>query len=389
VTGGSESLARGVAERLSEDYEITVFTTCARDYITWRNELPQGKETLGGVSILRFEVEEERDLEAFNAFAEPLYSKTPTEEEQASFLRKQGPYVPRLVEALETAKDTFAAVLFFTYLYYPTCEGLLRAGERSILVPTAHDEPPLRFPFFERLFGASRAFAFCSAPEEALVRERFSPAVPTRVAGIGVEVPLSPDVPALKKRHSLTRPFFLYAGRIDAGKGCQEMVEFYRAHRAKRPEAPDLVLIGKLAMALPEGPGVRYLGFLSDEEKSAAMAGAELLLCPSPYESLSIVLLEAFAAGTPALVTERSAVLKDHCVRSNGGLFYQSAAEFSAALDVLERPSLRRALGENGKTYVATNYTWGAVLSRYRELIEAVSGSPSADPGGTPSPRVP
>jgi len=43
VTGGSEALARAVAERLSAFHEITVFTTCARDYVTWRNELAAGK----------------------------------------------------------------------------------------------------------------------------------------------------------------------------------------------------------------------------------------------------------------------------------------------------------------------------------------------------------
>ena len=47
ITGGSESLARAVAERLCADYRITVFTSCARDYVTWRNELPEGHEPPG------------------------------------------------------------------------------------------------------------------------------------------------------------------------------------------------------------------------------------------------------------------------------------------------------------------------------------------------------
>jgi glycosyltransferase involved in cell wall biosynthesis len=100
------------------------------------------------------------------------------------------------------------------------------------------------------------------------------------------------------------------------------------------------------------------------------------VICPSPYESLSIVLLEALALGTPALASARSPVLVDHCRRSNGGLYYQDADEFGEALDLLARePRLRAALGQAGRAYVRENYRWEAVLGRYRSLIEAVSRS--------------
>src|SRR6185436_5843447 len=72
ITGGSETLARAVAERLAAQMRITVLTTCARDYVTWRNELPAGPSQLNGVEVVRFPVEEERDLEAFNRLSDPL-----------------------------------------------------------------------------------------------------------------------------------------------------------------------------------------------------------------------------------------------------------------------------------------------------------------------------
>jgi glycosyltransferase involved in cell wall biosynthesis len=381
VTGGSESLCRALAERLaaSGDYRVTVFTTCATDYVTWRNRLPEGREELCGVEVRRFRVEEERDLIAFNRFAEPLYLRQTTREEELEFLRRQGPYAPRLVEALRELRGDYAAVLFFTYLYYPTVEGLEAAPQRSILVPTTHDEPPLRFSLYRDVFDRPRAFAFLTAPEEALVRSRFDLRDrPTAVTGIGVETPERTDVEGFRIHYGQHRPYALYAGRIDAGKGCDEMLAFFDRYRATTPGGADLLLIGNLAMPDSRVPGVRYLGHLSEEEKFAAMAGAKAVICPSPYESLSIVLLEAFSLGTPGLVSARSAVLEDHCRRSNGGLFYEGAFEFAEALDLLVRSEpVRAALAHNARAYAREHYAWPAVLARYEKLIQSVASSPA------------
>jgi glycosyltransferase involved in cell wall biosynthesis len=376
VAGGSESLARAVATRLASDHDVTVYTSCARDYVTWRNELPEGSERIGGVQVLRFRADEERDLASFNRLSESLYGRPHTVEEELVWLKRQGPYAPDLVADLERCKDRFEAVVFFTYLYFPTYWGLKAAPERAILVPTAHDEPPLRFSIYESVFAAPRAFAFCSAPEEELVRSRFRVGDrPTAVAGFGVEMPEAPDVEGFRIRHDVRGPYVLYAGRIDAGKGCAEMLDFYSRYRRDCRGAAQLLLIGKLAMSMSRVPGVRYLGYLSEDEKAAAMAGAKGVVCPSRYESLSIVLLEALGVGTPGLVSAHSPVLKDHVVRSGGGLHYGDADEFTEALDLLVREEdLRSAFGVNGRRYVLENYRWDAVMARYRGLIASVSG---------------
>lgn len=375
VTGGSEALARALAERLSAEYAVTVFTTCARDYVTWRNELPAGDETRNGVTVRRFPVEEERDLAAFNRFGESLYDRPHTDGDEHAWLRQQGPYAPRLVEALAREQDRFRAVLFFTYLYYPTVEGLRAAPTRSILVPTTHDEPPLRFRLYRDLFARAGAFAFLTPAEEALVRSRFEVGDrPALVAGMGVDDPTSADVDGFRARHNLDQPYLLYAGRIDAGKGCAEMLRYFDRYRRRAAQPAELVLIGRLAMDEPSGEGVRCLGFVSEEDKQAAFAGASLVICPSAYESLSIALLEGFVRGVPGLVNARSAVLKEHCLLSGGGLYYEDGLEFVEALDTLMAgDALRRALGEGGRRHVARHYRWDVVLDRYRSLIAAVS----------------
>jgi glycosyltransferase involved in cell wall biosynthesis len=376
VTGGSESLARALAERLGAERTITVFTSCARDYVTWRNELPAGAATDGPVTVRRFPVAEERDLDAFNAFSATLYGRPHTDEDERRWLRRQGPYVPDLVRALAEERSRFEAILFFTYLYYPTCEGLRAAPERSLLVPTCHDEPPLGFHLYEEVFARPRGFAFLTPPEEALVRRRFHVGKrPARVAGMGVELGPAPDVDAFRARHGVGGRYLAYAGRIDAGKGCGQMIAAFQRYRRERDPRVELLLMGRLALGEPLGDGVRYLGYLPEPDKRAALAGADVVLCPSPYESLSIVLLEAFALGRPALVNARSEVLLDHCRRANAGLFYEDDEEFVEALDLLRRDqALRRTLGGNGRAYVAAEYAWDTVLARYRELIAAVAG---------------
>ena len=374
LVGGSETLAREYAERLAgRGFEVTVYTSTARDYVTWRSEYAAGASMERGVSVLRFVPDRERDLKAFNALAEPLYMRATTAEDERAFLEAQGPLVPGLVEALRADKARYEAVLFFTYLYYPSVEGIKVAGDRAVFIPTAHDEPPLRFAVFKAAFEGVRSYAFCSAPEARLVASRFDIRKCSQdVVGIGVDPPEEPDVEEFRILRGIERPYLLYAGRIDAGKGCDEMLRFYEHAQAEVMGCPDLYLIGKLAMELPSIPRLRHLGFVSEEDKRAAMAGASALICPSPFESLSITLLEALSLGTPVLVSSRSDVLVDHCLKSNAGLAYGNPEEFTESIRrmVLDE-SLRRGLGANGRRYALTEFSWDRVLERLIRQIDA------------------
>jgi len=376
LVGGSETLARAYAERLlGRGFDVTVYTSTARDYVTWRSEYAAGESSEGGVRVLRFAPERERDLKAFNALAEPMYARPTTAADEKAFLEAQGPLLPALVEGLRRDKATYEAVLFFTYLYYPSVEGLKVAGDRAVFIPTAHDEPPLRFAMFKAAFEGVRSYAFCSTPEARLVASRFDISKCSQdVVGIGVVRPEEPDVEEFRILRGIERPYLLYAGRIDAGKGCDEMLRFYEHAQAEVMGCPDLFLIGKLAMDLPRIPRLRHLGFVSEADKNAAMAGAQALVCPSPYESLSITLLEALSFGTPVLASSRSDVLVDHCYKSEAGLAYGTPEEFteSVRLLVLDEP-LRRALGENGKRYALTEFSWSSVLDRLVRQIDAAA----------------
>ena len=178
-----------------------------------------------------------------------------------------------------------------------------------------------------------------------------------------------------KRRHKLHGPVVLYGGRIDPGKGCEELLEYFGSYVKQGGEAT-LALMGAKMMALPEDPSIRFAGMLSEGERLQALEAATVVVCPSPYESLSLLALEAMSAGTPVLVNARSAVLVEHCIKSNAGLYYADRDEFIECLKLLvsDEP-LRLALGENGREYVRQNYRWDVVLDKYERIFAKVKNA--------------
>jgi glycosyltransferase involved in cell wall biosynthesis len=375
ITGGSEHLCRMIAERLVPKHEIDILTTCARDYISWKNEYPQGRSTLNGVNVYRFPTQKTRDLESFNQFSERLYSNYHTMDDELKWIDDQGPCAPGLIEFLKSMHKSYDRILFFTYLYYPTVHGLKIAPEKSVLVPTAHDEPAIRLSVFREVFSLPYALIYNTEAEKEFTASMFHLNQSQQVAGVGVDIPRHVNKHAFKRKQGLIEDYFYYAGRIDAGKGCAELVDFYLRKKQKTPDLPLLFLSGHLSMELPRDPSIIYLGYLSEEDKKEALEGASCVMIPSVMESLSLLLLESFAARTPVLVRENSAVLKSHCLKSNGGIYYQDYEDFSACIDyIMTHPHKMAALGHNGLNYVRKHYNWPQVLSIYESVLGAGKG---------------
>jgi len=117
--------------------------------------------------------------------------------------------------------------------------------------------------------------------------------------------------------------------------------------------------------------GVRDLGYLDRDEKTAAYAAATVVCQPSVNESFSIVLMEAWLAGTPVLVHARCPVTTYHTTRAGGGLAFGDFYEFAEALTLLLEDRDRHArLGAQGRAYVETEYSWPAVTTRLTSTLE-------------------
>ena len=372
VMGGSELHCREVAEKLAErGYECTVFTTTAKDYITWKNEYPEGEYRLNHVTVKRFKVKRERDIQTFNKYSDWIFSHDHTREQEIQWQERQGPLSPDLIEALKKEENHFDVFIFFTYLYYNTYWGLKSVNAPKILVPTAHDEPPLHLDIMKEVFEQPDAFIFNTESEKRMLYANFDFSGKYQdIVGVGIDIPGSLDIKGFLTKYGIHRPFLLYAGRIERGKGCQDLIDYFEKYSARRPEL-GLVLIGKLLMSLPEHKRLHYLGFVPVEDKNAAMQAAALTVHPSYLESLCMAALESMAAGTPIIVQERTEPLKDHCVKSNGGLWYSSYEEFEAAVDLLlKNEKLRNVMSENGQSYVRENYSWDIVMDKYIKAFE-------------------
>ena len=380
ILGGAETLARQIAERLARRHDIEVLTTTARDYVTWHNDYPDGEEKLRGVRIRRFPVIKERNLEEFNRYSDWIYKNEHTHEDELRWLDMQGPVVPGLIDHLRRENGRYDLLVFFTYLYYPTYFGLKVAPEKSVLFPTAHDEPPLALEIYKDVFGLPSSFIFNTEAEELLVLERFGAHKKMReTIGIGMDLLDQPDATAFRRRHKLSGRYLLYAGRIDAGKGCEELIRYFRFYKEERPAAGSLqlVLIGQQSMTLPNARDIRYLGFLDEDEKLAAMAGSMAVVVPSRLESLSIVALEAFSVGSPVIAHAGSRVLVDHCHKANAGLYYADYDEFEQVLDLmLTDKNLARGMGRLGQRYIKENFGWEKLLNQFESTFRASARAP-------------
>lgn len=374
IAGGSEGHCRLVAEHLAARHDVTVVTTTARDHVTWANHYAAGDSRLGPLRVLRFPVERERNLHRFRDISDQVFGDRGTAADEEEWFRENGPVAPSLLQYLERHGADFDLVLFWSYRYYNTYFGVPLVGSRAVLVPTAEEDALIHVDALTRFFALPSGYFFLTPEEERLVGARAPASVPRRIIGCGVDTPGSVD---RSKLDALNLPgrYVLYLGRIDPNKGCDTLVRhFVRYVDQGAVEPIQLVMAGPANMALPSHPAIRPLGFVDDATRDALLAGAAVLAMPSPYESLSMVLLEGWNHGLPALVNARCAVLKGQVLRADGGLYYQSAMEFSGALDYLLRhPDVARRLGAQGRAYLDREYRWPTVMERIESLLAEVN----------------
>ena len=374
VNGGAELLARLLAERMVPYYDVEVLTTCAVDYTTWENHYLEGESEINDVKVVRFPVDFPRDVERFSEINTKLLTidkgNLNTEQE---WIDEQGPYSTKLIQYIEDNKEEYNVFIFVTYLYYQTVRGIGLVCEKAILIPNAHDEEPIYFNVFKDVFQCPRAIAYNTEEERDFVHKLFNNKnIPDDVVGVGVDIPENPD-PALFRAKYGIDDYIMYAGRIDVGKNSHELFKYFIEYKKRNPSDLKLVLIGKEFIKVPEHPDIISLGFVSDEDRINAMAGAKIFVLPSIYESLSMVVLESMASGVPVVVNGECDVVKGHCIKSNAGLYYDGYLEFEGCINYLiNNYDVYSIMSYNAKRYIEENYRWDVVTDKLKRIIQGV-----------------
>ncbi len=381
IAGGAEYHCRLIAEMLRDHAEVDVFTTCALDYVEWKNHYPEGEAILGGVRVLRFPVARQRDILRFAALSESVQSARHTAADEEAWMDEQGPYSPALRDHVLRVADEgrYDVLIFFSYRYWTTFRTLRPSRTPALLVPTAEDDGLYRLPLFRPAFEAATQFVFNSVEERLMLEGALERPLPGEIVGVGSALPASMGESAFRKRHGILGPFLLYVGRIDLNKGCPELFDHFLRYRQETGSNLSLVLIGRAVLPIPEDPAVRAIGFVDDAEKWNALSACMALAIPSRLESLSMVTLEAFWAERPVVANAYCAVLRGQCRRSGGGLYYANYDEFRGILEKLEADApLRARMGRAGHAYFEKNYAWPVILEKYLRLIAAARQAKAA-----------
>jgi glycosyltransferase involved in cell wall biosynthesis len=356
-------MADGLAAR---GWHVDVLTGCARDHFREPHHYPAGEtRRASGARVCRFASVVSHDR------ADRVLGNRALERGEVFDLVQQYQWcnddvrVPGLFEYLLDHGPEYRALVFAPYLYWTTVAGSLAAPERSIVMPCLHDEPAARLALYDRTFRESRGRWFLTEPEAALA-ERLRPALgASRVIGSGVDVPEVYDPDGFRDRYGIDREFVLYAGRREAGKGFDAFVDAFvtAVERGRLPLRLVVAGPGVVRLSPRARNHVIDVGALGDRDRDGAMAAATAVLQPSPYESFSRTMMEAWLARSFVIANGASEVSVWHCARSGAGTTYDDTTSLIAALEASLAPDAA-ARAEAGRAYVLREYTWPVVLDR-------------------------
>jgi glycosyltransferase involved in cell wall biosynthesis len=379
TVGGAETLLKAQAKRAQADgFNITFLTTCACDHFSWRNDIESGERVVEGLDVHFFPVDENRDIEAFLTIQEKISRKGDYNIEDEKTWLANSVNSTALCDYLHEHTDDCDWIIIGPYLFGLTWFASRIRPEKTILVPCLHDEGFAYVKSIAEMFQNAAGIMFNSEPEKDFGRSLYNlPDKKCSVVGMGLDAfESSPGAFAIK--HNLHSPYIIYSGRREAGKGIPIMLSYAELFRART--GIDLKLVftgaGPIEASRELQPHILDLGFVSEQEKHEAMAGAAAFCHPSVNESFGIVLLESWLSRTPALVHANCAVTRYHCRNSNGGLWFSSYPEFEEALSLLiNNPALRAQLGDAGHKYVLKEYNWEKIGKKFSAALEKFSYS--------------
>lgn len=390
INGGAEVHAKQIADLLKADFDITVLTSCAEEYTTWEPVYTAGPLTEDNIKIVRI-TNEVRDEAKQKILAKrikyspkvlirrklyPFITKKHIAPEQKSlnqtcheWLQAQGPHMPELDSYIQEHQDNYDAFIFFTALYYPTAACLNYVKDKAILIPLLHHESCSFFPWFNSCYEDSRFIFFNTKSEKSLAEKIYSyEKSKGSIVAVGVNQPkITEQLPKAQP------PYIVYIGRVSKGKGCKALFDWFIKWKTQTSSTLQLVVIGKESMEVPVHPDIIKKGFTTEETKNAYLNGAQALVIPSKYESLSLVTLESFSLSVPVIGNGQCETVKDHIIDSKGGYIYTNYSSFVDILNEISSPTYDKTKkGIKGFKYIDSQYQWDHVYQKFSQAINTI-----------------
>jgi glycosyltransferase involved in cell wall biosynthesis len=377
IPGGAEAEVRRTAEHLKcIGVPVEILTTCVKDFHSdWgRNYHRPGISVENGVTVRRFRVRH-RNRAAFDSVnLRLMHGHQVSLEEELTYVTEN--VRSDTLERYIASHASEYIFVFIPYMFGTTYWGIQACRGKALLIPCLHDEPYTRMQVFHDMFQKVQRLILHVEAEKRLIQALYHlPPERLVLMGEGVDTDWTAEAKAFTEHYGLSRSFILYAGRKGKGKNVETLVDYFLKYQQSSVNEADLVFIGSgtLSDDVRDNQHIHDLGFVPAAQKYNAYAAASVLCQPSLHESFSLVIMEAWLAGTPVLVHNDCEVTKEHCLRSNGGLFFKNYGEFEMCLELLlKNKRLRDTLATNGRHYVLNNYHWDIITERYRRLFEGL-----------------
>ena len=382
IRGGAEKECNYLAHSLSAAGQpVEVFTSCVKEASCDRgkNTIKPGIYVESGITVRRFPVRECRDIESYSASNNRIYRNASFTIEDEEVYFREDINSEEMYAFIRKNKDKYRAFIFIPYMYGITYNGSACCEEKSVLIPCLHDESYAYMRVLKNKMNRFRGMIFHARPEKELADRLYGlETVWTAVLGEGIDTEwhTSCNAESFRKKFGIFDDFILFAGRKDAGKKADELIQFFLRYK-KETGNPNLKLVLIGGGELPAEIPVEYknevidLGFVSAEDKHNAFAACTFLCNPSYFESFSLVIMESWLARRPVLVSEHCSVTTNFAQETNGGLWYKDYSEFRECLNfLLSNREICSIMGENGYYYVMEHFTHEKIAKSYLKFLE-------------------
>lgn len=379
IPGGAENAFRDITTKLFEDgVELEIVTTCVEKFGSdWSVNFHKPGLTKNsiGIPVRRFEADK-RDTAAFDAINLKIcQGQAVTRAEEEVFMQEM--VNSRAMYAyLKVHEADYELFVGIPYMFGPVYQVAKMFPKKTLLIPCFHDEGYAYMEIFKECYSQIGGMFFNAQPEAELAKRLYGlEGVIQCTAGLGMDVDISGDEAAFRKKFQIEDPFILYAGRKDKLKNIDTLIAFFCEYKRRNPGSLKLVLIGGGVVELPKGfeGEILDLGFVDIQDKYDAYAAAELLCQPSHNESFSYVIMESWLMGRPVLVHADCAVTKNFAVSAKGGLYFKNYGEFEGCVNYIRMNQEKAAqMGRNGGAFVRNNFGWSTVLGKYHQVFAEI-----------------